>query len=362
MSISYTAIIGNKAKVTNPSVESWYLNNNILKDPPKSIMTRRIDKVNQDGSLNEMMYDSGDRFAESLNVYARGVNPMVSVQYTNQNGNPTKMPYRIIRDGAYRPPILTQEQLLPLSRLPRNTTQAITNKESKEYHNTVTCPDTKRYFKDTLKGQIIPTKYVKVEMPVKEHFVVNYVNENPVVTNVLTNLQSKGNTQLEAQQPLRQTLKDPLKYAHSTNMGTQAPIDYIHDDIKLVRNIPEYQSTTAKSSSMYSRIDDTGDILLERNTPQYATQTNKHDNRTFVNENNTDYKLSQKTLAKTVILNKSDVDSSQDQNRQVRLNPTIQRTEFEGTKFIPPTDRVNMYNQNYSTGKTQLKAAMKKVM
>ena len=80
MSFSYSSIIGNKAKVTFPSVESWGTNNNILRDPPKSIMTRRIDKVNQDGSLNEMLYHSGDRFAENINVYARGVNPMVSVE------------------------------------------------------------------------------------------------------------------------------------------------------------------------------------------------------------------------------------------------------------------------------------------
>ena len=158
MSISYNAIVGHKGKVTLPSVESWGTNNNILKDPPKSIMTRRIDKVNQDGSLNEMLYDSGDRFAEAINVYARGVNPMVSVQYNNANGAPVKQPYRILNGGAFRPPELRQEQLLPLSRLPRNVTEATTNKEFIDYTKRVTCPLSQRGFKDPLKGMVIPTK------------------------------------------------------------------------------------------------------------------------------------------------------------------------------------------------------------
>lgn len=66
MSITYKGILGYKASVTLPSVEGWGTNNNILRDPPKSIMTRRIDKVNQDGSVNEMLYHSGDRLQKIL--------------------------------------------------------------------------------------------------------------------------------------------------------------------------------------------------------------------------------------------------------------------------------------------------------
>ena len=53
-----------------------------------------------------------------LNVYARGVNPMVSVSYQNygSGAGSVKLPYRIMKDGAFRPPIKTIEELLPLSR------------------------------------------------------------------------------------------------------------------------------------------------------------------------------------------------------------------------------------------------------
>ena len=60
MSISYSAIT-NHGKVTLPSVETWGTNMNILRDPPKSIHTRRIDKVGQTSNITAMIDDSGNR-------------------------------------------------------------------------------------------------------------------------------------------------------------------------------------------------------------------------------------------------------------------------------------------------------------
>ena len=418
MSISYTAIVGNKAKVTNPSIESWYINNNILKDPPKSIMTRRIDKVNQDGSLNEMMYDSGDRFAEGLNVYARGVNPMVSVSYGNSDGTPVKMPYRIIRDGAFRPPILRQEQLLPLSRLPRNTTQAISSKEYQGYYDRVTTPDTKRYFKpEILKGQIAPTKYVNIAMPVKEHFTVNYVNENPLIATALTNAGAKGNTQLDVLTPTRQQNIDPLIATVVSAKQSQKQID-LNTDIQLEkntpltfastgkqstyyiaiepdtvvqldRNLPSYQTSALKTQDVYTKVDAENGFEFQRNLPVYLARTNNFSSDFVAGDNATDYKLAQKTRATTVLLNKyssnyvagdnatdyklaqklqansvlttrTKIDSSQEQNRTHHLPLTIQQGGIEGNKSLPQIERGEMYNPNYTTAKKNLKESMRK--
>jgi hypothetical protein len=200
MSINYNAIVGNKSKVTLPSVEAWGTNNNILRDPPKSIMTRRIDKVNQDGAINDMMYDSGDRFAEAINVYARGVNPMVSVSYGNANGAPVKQPYRIIRDNAFRPPILTQEQMLPLSRQPRNNTKVITNKAFTDYSQRVTCPapDSGRYFKEQpINPIVIPNKYMKISVPTEERFSQNHFKEQPLKSTIIPNKSLKISTPIK---------------------------------------------------------------------------------------------------------------------------------------------------------------------
>lgn len=121
MVFSYSALT-NYGKITLPAVEGWNTSNNIIKDPPKSVHTRRIDKVGETPHLNTLLSESGDRVCEAINYYARGVNPMVSVSYgqgQQTTGPNAYLPYRVIRDGAFRPPITRQQDLVPLSRLPR---------------------------------------------------------------------------------------------------------------------------------------------------------------------------------------------------------------------------------------------------
>jgi len=140
--------------VTLPSVESWGTNMNILRDPPKALFTRRIDKVSATQEITRMIgEDSGDRICEMIKVYPRGINPHVAVSYSNygtnggQNrqtnglnargnkvccdgrsviGGQAKLPYQILNYGSFRPPVFRQEDLLPLSRLPRTNTKAWT--------------------------------------------------------------------------------------------------------------------------------------------------------------------------------------------------------------------------------------------
>jgi hypothetical protein len=65
---------------------------------------------------------------------------MVSVQYNNVGSgfgrggnNEAFLPYRIIKDGAFRPPIVDQRDLMPLSRQPRNFTSINTSAEFIDY-------------------------------------------------------------------------------------------------------------------------------------------------------------------------------------------------------------------------------------
>ena len=137
--ISYDCVYPRRT-VTLPSVESWGTNMNILKDPPKSIHTRKIDKVSDTQEYTLMLQASGDRISENIQVYPRGVNPMVSVSYGNQgtnggqnrqsggtpgtrsrnginrgnNNTGTKMPYRI---EVFRPPVRTQFDLFTIIKI-----------------------------------------------------------------------------------------------------------------------------------------------------------------------------------------------------------------------------------------------------
>lgn len=149
--LSYDCLVTSR-KVTLPSVEMWGTNMNILRDPPKSQYTRRIDKVGDTQQILLAQEDSGDRIAECINVYARGVNPMVSVSYDNNSNNAgarssildyrpsVKLPYK---PEVFRPPVFRQEDLMPLSRQPRNWFYALSNPEIPNIVHQMSCPETK---------------------------------------------------------------------------------------------------------------------------------------------------------------------------------------------------------------------------
>jgi len=154
--ISYSALTTN-AKVTLPSVDMWGTDMNILRNPLRSITTRRRDKVGDTQNILLEQDASGDRIAEAISVYPRGVNPMVSVSYDNASNNSgslsakgmdigqASLPYKV---QNVRPPIFRQEDLLPLSRLPRVWCHAATNPEYPAFKDQKECPDGRRSIVD----------------------------------------------------------------------------------------------------------------------------------------------------------------------------------------------------------------------
>ena len=134
--------------LTLPSVVGGFGTQNILRDPPKAIYTRYKPKVGETQHITEYIDGSGDRICEAIKPYARGVNPFASVNYGNYGtqggqmrdaggqqgqqrqgivGGQSYLPYRVNREGAFRPPLIPLEERLPLSRLPRLPTVNQTN-------------------------------------------------------------------------------------------------------------------------------------------------------------------------------------------------------------------------------------------
>ena len=386
MSISYSGIIGNKAKVTNPSVENWSStgDKSILRDPPKSITLRRIDKVNADGSLNDMMYYSGDRFAENISVYARGVNPMVSVEYgnnttlggrgsaTNSNtgsgsgafghGAPGKLPYRILTDGAFRPPILRMEQLMPLSKQPRLVTQCLTNPYFIDYSKRMQCHDSntsyRQVHKDILHSMITPTKTVKFQQPVQEHFTVNYVIENPIHTSAGTNIGAKGNLQQENIEPTRQMNKQISKYSFAPNMSGSASQKYIHNDLDLERNLPVYNAQSARSENIQTPFMHNNDMDLERNLPVYNAQSARSENIQTPFMHNNDMDLERNLPVYNTQSAKSENIQKQFINNDINLernlpvyNTQAAKSENIHKSFRPDQEKILTSNlPSYNTG------------
>lgn len=201
--MNYQSAIRGEA-LTLPSIEGGFGTLNISKDPPKSYFTRYKPKVGDTNELTKMIDESGDRACEVIMKYARGNNPMVSVSYSNSgtsggqyrfgsgstDSNPLTntgtaqafLPYRVAREGAFRPPIVPPEQLLPLSRQPRPNTFQYTNKGSgaskKEDINQCRNVDLKALRDELLHSYVESRASVRIDMPlVKPSDVDNMIRE-----------------------------------------------------------------------------------------------------------------------------------------------------------------------------------------
>jgi hypothetical protein len=225
--LSYSGLV-NHGRITLPSVDSWGTNMNILRDPPKSITTRRIEKVGDTNSMTDMIDDSGTRVCEAIQVYARGVNPFVSVSYNNYGNNggqnssglrdggmqSAKLPYTIMKDGAFRPPVLLQEDLLPLSRMPRGRTSAFSKAGfadfSRKMRSCGTAEDTKEVKTDTLKGCVRPTAVYQIETPLNKPFEVKYVIQPFIKRSVASGIRSMDITHKYGGKPTKEIDNNPL--------------------------------------------------------------------------------------------------------------------------------------------------------
>ena len=196
MTLSYSGIV-NYGKSTLPAVEAWSTNINIVRDPPRAVMTRNVDRVGDTSEILATLASSEDRYCENINYYARGLNPMVSVSYgeaatvgnTSGNGE-AYLPYRVMRDGAFRPPVWRQEDLFPLSRLPRNWTTVEPRPFSVDYSRRVmncgTCETTREVKNDLLKVSCETKKIIAAE-PQLTAPQAKYMIKNPLAPGTDTN-------------------------------------------------------------------------------------------------------------------------------------------------------------------------------
>lgn len=180
-----------KAAVTLPSWEQV----NILRDPPKSIHTRKKERV-EAGDVTHQIREMNDRINDAIRYYPTGVNPMVSVSYGNTGGASrlssgqnvmAHNPYKVMREGAFRPPMFRQEDILPLSRQKRRATAVQTRPgvDVANFHSknlTEKSIDT-----NTVRGTIRPTTTRDIAGRAVETYVGNTVLD-PLAFSVITSL------------------------------------------------------------------------------------------------------------------------------------------------------------------------------
>jgi hypothetical protein len=118
--------------LTLPSVEQP----TIFRDPPRALITRRSEKVDIADTMHRASTE--DRIDENINWVPRGVDPVAGVQFSNGAGMTPNFsarvqghaPYKVAKDGAFRPPMRRQEDDLPVSRMPRLATSLHVNQGS----------------------------------------------------------------------------------------------------------------------------------------------------------------------------------------------------------------------------------------
>ena len=358
--LSYSAIT-NYGRVTLPSVEGGFGSMNILRDPPKSITTRRIDKVGQTSLITDMVDESHTRSCENIRQFALGINPFVSVSYTNEGNNGGQRtnglsysnqgknaypPYTVMRDGAFRPPVLRQEQLMPLSRQPRIWTQATTNPDFPDFSKKMrTCMENGREIRnDVLRVDVRPTVVYAMEKPIEEPFEVKYVIQNPIHISGNSGMRTLDITEQKVQEPSKGVYddkthtsafsnpshnvqityiddimdmsdirtKDKINITYLTQLSGNEKTDYIHGDIELTRKLPEYNTTTNKGMDIHRQAKYDNEITLERNVPNYSVHTNTESRRTGGDSQPT---------------------------RQYRLNEKISVGGMEGKAGVPTSER-----------------------
>lgn len=374
----YSAIT-NYGKVTLPSVESWGQNNNILRDPPKSITTRRIEKVSETSMLNEDIDMATERVAESILVYPRGINPMVGVSFDNNGSNAgvrsgqsllykgqqTKLPYRVVRDGAFRAPILRQVDLLPLSRLPRNNTTILpiantpdfTKKlvhpgEAKDYRSVKNTliqvnTETKKTQNIQQATQIdISSKYTQDVIQMDKKSNINYTFDNTQSLNkhkkhtdyVIRDI-IKYNYNINPSKNINVISFNDSKIVNKTRLKNHNQLEVITNTKGPVTKIIHHEKIGNKNSFKPVL---KGEIVINNSQSGLSTRNN------IINKNTKTTMLDIKPVLKGTISTNNSLQGLSNENpgnlyvnRNVKIIPKISPGSMEPTPMIPTSNRMN---------------------
>lgn len=407
MSISYSGLT-NYGKVSLPSIEGWSTNLNILKDPPRSVMTRRIDKVGSTSAFNATVDSagSGDRITEAILHYPRGINPMASVSYSNNGNNggqgfngsgnagggvQASLPYKIMTDGAFRPPIRTPYDLLPLSRLPRLPTSVPATKSFQDYsksRQTCLAKDQERAVKKlTLKTSIRPTKTLRLDKPAEAPYEVKYVIKNPIKVKGVSGVRTLDVKQQNNQVPVKGASNEIRQINIRSNSGGNSqfyknskathfnPKRYLQNTLH--SNVSSHKSGVINSKDASQLIShavrtqkpcnvsyDTvktvefnknnyihKDVELSRNLPQHEAMSSKTSRANYINPS-LDTKAKLKPATRRYQNARSNLSGIEEVNHTSRCYQLPEKLQIGG---IEPTPTLPVFGRNTKSSQQAIK-------
>jgi hypothetical protein len=195
---------------------------------------------------------------------------MVSVSYGQGGGNgagsgfatansgrtQATLPYKIMNGGAFRPPIVTQQMTYPLSRMPRNTTSAFTQKSFPDFQKKMRCPQkaekTVGVKNSQLKVCVRPTRTIKFETPLIEPFEVKYVIQNPVKVSGNSGMRTRDLTTQEVLKPTKEVYIDPTHTSANANQGSNRTVKHLNNNyMNTERYVQNTLNKSAQSGVVY---------------------------------------------------------------------------------------------------------------
>jgi hypothetical protein len=300
------------------------------------------------------------------------------------------LPYRIMRDGAFRPPVVTQYDLAPLSRLPRIWTTAFTKPGfvdfSKKMVSCGTAENTKEVKTTLLKTSARPTAVYKIETPLKEPFEVKYMIQpslkksytaplsstditKQVVINPTKNI-NKNNIHSFAQSNIQDIrhidnndfnperfIQDTNAHEVNTNLGSHIQVSSIEDilDLSNVRtkdaiNIDYTTAMSGNDKVEYIH----SDIELERSIPNYVASTNISNNQQKILEHEYMIDLERNTPLTNMTANPTKIGDTNKSSREFNLLQKPQYGGFEGKAQVPMVNRMQQIPENYESEKSKM--------
>lgn len=376
MSISYSGLVG-YGKAILPSIDTWGTNHSIIKEPPKAVTTKRIERVTDTSRFLRDASEDPDRICENINIFARGVNPSVSVSYNNTGSTPAYLTHRV---GELKPEFVQPIKDRALSRQARSNISQTAPLASVNYAKQVyqqTCsentPGAKKDAK-MIRTFIRPTAVMKYETPLKETYEVRNVIQNPLKVSASSGIRTMNRTSLKHMEP-SSGIHKIIQYSKFANPSQFRQLD--PQEINTDPFTQDILQVSAKSNpSLIIHVEQGNDLDQNRYTHDVLTakvQSNPYQSRggnveeqlgytpidSIQDSLHVDYKTPVKWHEKVEYL---DTEHDLDRNlpihsittntgtgksgsidtissRDFKLIPTINPGSFEGRAGIPSIDR-----------------------
>ncbi len=277
---------------TMVSVEGWYNNTNIMKEPRKGRFTRRRQMTHDTQIERDQMEGALDRISENIQYVPRAQNNMIKVNYSNiGNPNapkgtvaqPARNPYSI---DVFRPPAISVIDMMPVSKQRLTNISTMVNPSYKQFIQDRNCQNVEKVInQENLRtnltiGKVYSDKASAEIVPVVGSQYIQTTTQGELKTNkVGYNTNYDGPVHISSGvneehltyslSPMPTQYRDLTRETHHIDAGR-----YIIENPLLVKD------ANTNVSSNYRPVENKAVPITERRVESFSMQANKADQTT----------------------------------------------------------------------------------